>query len=82
MQPVVGVVVVQVVGEVAADKAAAARDQDNLRDIADDPRYSFVQGDITDAALVGELMEEADCVVNFAGRRRRPVAADPATRSW
>jgi len=48
------------------DKLTYAGNQDNLRDIADDPRYRFVQGDITDAALVGELMEEADCVVNFA----------------
>ncbi len=48
------------------DRLTYAGNQDNLRDIADDPRYRFVQGDITDAALVGELMEEADCVVNFA----------------
>ena len=48
------------------DKLTYAGNQDNLRDIADDPRYRFVQGDITDAALVGELMEGADCVVNFA----------------
>ncbi|HEY5625422.1 MAG TPA: GDP-mannose 4,6-dehydratase, partial [Dehalococcoidia bacterium] len=48
------------------DKLTYAGNQDNLRDIADDPRYRFVQGDITDAVLVGELMEGADCVVNFA----------------
>ena len=48
------------------DKLTYAGNQDNLRDVADDPRYRFVQGDITDAALVGELMEGADCVVNFA----------------
>ena len=48
------------------DKLTYAGNQDNLRDIADDPRYRFVQGDITDAALVGELMAGADCVVNFA----------------
>lgn len=38
----------------------------NLRDAQDDPRYRFVQGDICDAALVGELMAQADVVVNFA----------------
>ncbi len=48
------------------DTLTYAGNQDNLRDIADDSRYRFVQGDITDAALVGELMEGADCVVNFA----------------
>jgi len=48
------------------DRLTYAGNQDNLRDIADDPRYRFVQGDITDSALVGELMEGADCVVNFA----------------
>ncbi len=48
------------------DRLTYAGNQDNLRDIADDPRYRFVQGDITDAALVGELMEGAACVVNFA----------------
>ena len=48
------------------DKLTYAGNQDNLRDIAGDPRYRFVQGDITDAALVGELMEGADRVVNFA----------------
>jgi dTDP-glucose 4,6-dehydratase len=48
------------------DKLTYAGNLDNLRNVADDPRYRFVQGDITDAALVGELMEGADCVVNFA----------------
>ena len=48
------------------DKLTYAGNQDNLRDIAGDPRYRFVQGDITDAALVGELMKGADFVVNFA----------------
>jgi len=48
------------------DKLTYAGNQDNLRDIAGDPRYRFVQGDITDAALVGELVEGADRVVNFA----------------
>ncbi len=56
----------QGVNVVNLDKLTYAGNQDNLRDIADDARYRFVQGDITDAALVGELMEGADCVVNFA----------------
>ncbi len=38
----------------------------NLADVANDPRYRFVRGDIRDAALVGRLMEEVDVVVHFA----------------
>lgn len=38
----------------------------NLADVAADPRYRFVQGDIRDADLVGRLMEEVDAVVHFA----------------
>jgi len=48
------------------DKLTYAGNLDNLRDIEDDPRYRFVQGDICDAALVGPLVAEADAVVNFA----------------
>ena len=48
------------------DKLTYAGNLDNLREVADDPRYRFVEGEITNAALVGELMAEADCVVNFA----------------
>jgi dTDP-glucose 4,6-dehydratase len=40
----------------------------NLADLAGDPRYVFVQGDIGDAALVARLLAEhqIDAVVNFA----------------
>ncbi len=38
----------------------------NLADLASDPRYVFVRGDIRDAALVSELMGEVDAVVHFA----------------
>jgi dTDP-glucose 4,6-dehydratase len=48
------------------DKLTYAGNLDNLRDVADDPRYRFVRGDICDAELVGRLMGEADAVVNFA----------------
>jgi dTDP-glucose 4,6-dehydratase len=48
------------------DKLTYAGNQDNLRDVSDDPRYRLVQGDITDAQLVRDLMENVDCVVNFA----------------
>jgi dTDP-glucose 4,6-dehydratase len=48
------------------DKLTYAGNPDNLRNIADDPRYRFVQGDITDAVLVGQVMQGVDYVVNFA----------------
>ena len=38
----------------------------NLADLASDPRYLFVRGDIRDAALVATLMKEVDAVVHFA----------------
>ena len=40
----------------------------NLADLAGDPRYVFVQGDIGDSALVARLLAEhaIDAVVNFA----------------
>ena len=48
------------------DKLTYAGNLDNLREIEDDPRYSFVKGDIADAMAVGEHMSGVDAVVNFA----------------
>jgi dTDP-glucose 4,6-dehydratase len=48
------------------DKLTYAGNLDNLRDVADDPRYRFVQGDICDAEAVTEAMEGCDWVVNWA----------------
>jgi dTDP-glucose 4,6-dehydratase len=38
----------------------------SLADVADDPRYRFVHGDVCDAALVDELVADVDAVVHFA----------------
>lgn len=38
----------------------------SLADVADDPRYRFVHGDVCDAGLVDELVAEVDAVVHFA----------------
>jgi dTDP-glucose 4,6-dehydratase len=38
----------------------------SLEDVADDPRYRFVHGDVCDVGLVDELVAEADAVVHFA----------------
>ncbi len=50
------------------DKLTYAGNPANLADLAADPRYGFVQGDIGDAALVTRLLaeHEIDGVVNFA----------------
>jgi dTDP-glucose 4,6-dehydratase len=48
------------------DKLTYAGNLENLRDIEDDPRYRFVRGDICDPGAVGELLNGADAVVNFA----------------
>ena len=48
------------------DKLTYAGNLANLRDVADDPRYRFVHGDIGDAALVDGLCEGVDAIVNVA----------------
>jgi dTDP-glucose 4,6-dehydratase len=48
------------------DKLTYAGNPANLADLAGDPRYSFVKGDICDAGLVREVMAGVDAVVNFA----------------
>ncbi len=48
------------------DKLTYAGNRDNLRDVEDDPRYRFVQGDIADVQLVRRLIGEVDAIVNFA----------------
>lgn len=50
------------------DKLTYAGNLDNLRDIENEARYHFVQGDIADQALVNDLFaaEQFDGVINFA----------------
>ena len=48
------------------DKLTYCGNPENLKSVAGDSRYTFVKGDICDKDLVGELMGEADAVVNFA----------------
>jgi dTDP-glucose 4,6-dehydratase len=48
------------------DKLTYAGNPSNLDPVRDDARFRFVQGDIADAALVGELAREVDVIVNFA----------------
>jgi dTDP-glucose 4,6-dehydratase len=53
---------------VVYDKLTYAGNLDNLQDVADDPRYSFVRGDICDMELVDQVIQEhkVDGMVNFA----------------
>jgi len=48
------------------DKLTYAGNLENLRDVAEDPRYRFVHGDICDAEAVTDAMEGCDWVVNWA----------------
>ena len=48
------------------DKLTYAGNPTNLKDIEDNPNYSFVRGDICDSRVVNEVMKEIDCVVHFA----------------
>ena len=48
------------------DALTYAGNIENLNDIKDNPNYKFVHGNICDKELVRELMQEVDCVVNFA----------------
>jgi dTDP-glucose 4,6-dehydratase len=51
---------------VVLDKLTYAGNLDNLREVWEEPRFSFVKGDICDQSLVEETMEGCDGVVNFA----------------
>jgi len=51
---------------VVLDKLTYAGNLDNLKDIWDDPRFTFVKGDICDQKVVEETMAGCDAVVNFA----------------
>lgn len=49
------------------DKLTYAGNLDNLRDVADCPRYRFVRGDICDpSAVLAALEEGTEAIVNFA----------------
>ena len=60
------------------DLLTYAGNLDNLAGLEEDPRYRFVHGDICDDALVGELVGEADAVLNLAAESHvdRSIAHD------
>jgi dTDP-glucose 4,6-dehydratase len=48
------------------DKLTYAGNPDNLKEVEDDPRYTFVKGDICDRDIVVKTAEGCDCIINFA----------------
>ncbi|MGH7354763.1 MAG: dTDP-glucose 4,6-dehydratase [Candidatus Rokuibacteriota bacterium] len=48
------------------DKLTYAGNSANLADVAENPRYTFVHGDICDAKLVRDVARGVDAIVNFA----------------
>jgi len=48
------------------DKLTYAGSEDNLAEVATDPRLRFVRGDICDSAVVDKLAGDVDAIVNFA----------------
>lgn len=53
---------------------------ENLSDVADDPRHTFVHGDICDAALARDLMDGVDWVMHLAAESHvdRSIDSDHA----
>jgi dTDP-glucose 4,6-dehydratase len=51
---------------VVIDALTYAGNLANLESVADDPRFSFVMGDIADSDLIDKLVKSVDAVVNFA----------------
>jgi dTDP-glucose 4,6-dehydratase len=48
------------------DKLTYAGNPENLRDRENDKRYSFIKGDITDAATVSRAATGVDAIINYA----------------
>jgi dTDP-glucose 4,6-dehydratase len=48
------------------DKLTYAGSLENLKQISDDPRFSFIQGDICDEEIVNSCVEEGVIIVHFA----------------
>ena len=51
---------------VVLDKLTYAGNINNLALFFDDPRFSFIEGDICDAQLVKKILKDTDVVINFA----------------
>jgi dTDP-glucose 4,6-dehydratase len=66
------------------DKLTYAGSLDNLADVADDPRFEFVQGDVCDGPAIRGAMDGCDVVVHLAAEThvdRSVHAAEAAIRT-
>jgi len=61
------------------DKLTYAGNLENLKDVENNPRYSFVKGDIADNQLVDELAQKVDVIVNFAAETHVDRSIDDPT---
>ncbi|PIY78598.1 MAG: dTDP-glucose 4,6-dehydratase, partial [Parcubacteria group bacterium CG_4_10_14_0_8_um_filter_35_7] len=48
------------------DKLTYAGNLENLKEVENNHRYEFVQGDICDRELVDRLVKEVDAIIHFA----------------
>ena len=61
------------------DKLTYAGNLDNLLDVANNPQYKFVHGDIADIDVVKKLLPEVDYIVHFAAESHNDRAIlDPS----
>ncbi|MFC7047212.1 dTDP-glucose 4,6-dehydratase [Halobacteriaceae archaeon GCM10025711] len=63
---------------VTLDALTYAGSKSNLEGVLGHPRHEFVEGDIRDEALVEELIQETDAVINFAAESHVDRSIDGA----
>jgi len=51
---------------IVLDALTYAGNLDNLKDVWSNPNFTFIKGDIRDAAIVNNLAQNADAIINFA----------------
>jgi dTDP-glucose 4,6-dehydratase len=61
------------------DKLTYAGNLDNLREVAENPKYSFIHGDICERKEVDEAIHGADVVINFAAESHVDRSIEHAT---
>ena len=64
------------------DKLTYAGNLENHKQIADDLRYTFVQGDICDAQKLLPLVKESDYVINFAAETHNDKSVHAGSRDF
>jgi dTDP-glucose 4,6-dehydratase len=60
------------------DALTYAGSTENLEEALDDPRHEFIEGDICNGNLIGDVVEQADTVVNFAAESHVDRSIDGA----